>query len=169
MLTDRRGQEFVAGFMMVIVFVLVAAGLSDLWRLQVARQNLESVAYEAALRGVSRGRDWNYASSTGMMRLSSSTAQSEAQSFLTAEMSRQGLSGYSYDIRVLPDPTGGTQLNYPPMTGATAFGATNWTTTVPAVGVYVSQPVSTMLFGLVNGNAPVTLHAFGAAEAQTEQ
>jgi hypothetical protein len=114
MFGDRRGQEAVSEFMAVIVRVLVVAGITDLLRLQVARQHLEQVAYEAALRGVSRGRDWGYAGSTGMMRLSSGTAYVEAQSYMTTEMAHLGLTGYTYQIQVLPNPTGGTQPNLRP-------------------------------------------------------
>ena len=35
--------------------------------------------------------------------------------------------------------------------------------TVLAMGVYLEIPVTTTLLGILNGNAPVTLHIFAAA------
>ncbi len=166
MILDRRGQEFASGFMAVLITIVVAAGLADYNRLQTARDAIERASYEAALRGASVGRDWTYAAANGTMRLTGSAAQSAASAYLTQAMSDAGLSGYTSDIRVLPNSTGGTIAGYPPTARAAAFDAANWTTTKPAVGVYVEIAVPTMLLGLINGGANVTLHAFGAAEAQ---
>ncbi len=166
MIRQRRGQEFVSGFMVILIAILIAAGLADYNRLQTTRDAIERASYEAALRGTSAGRDWTYAAANGTMRLNGLTAQSAASAYLAQAMSDAGLNGYTSDIRVLPNPTGGAIANFPPTARASAFDAATWTTTQPAVGVYVEIAVPTMLLGLINGGANVTLHAFGAAEAQ---
>ncbi len=167
MLRNNRGQDLAVGFLAVMIFVLTAAGLADLTRLVVTRNFADRVAYEAALIGVSRGRDWNYAVSNGVLRLTSATAQTEAQSAVASMMSQAKISTYSVDVRVLPDPTGGTITGFPPVASAAAFDSANWTSSRPAVGVYVVIPMTTYLFGMVNGGAAVDVHAFGAAEVHS--
>lgn len=166
MLSDNRGQAFVAGFMLLFILILVAAGLADYYRLETVRDAAERAAYEAALRGASRGRDWDYAASTGSMRLDESVAEAEADAYLADAMQGLGQVNYTVDIRVLPETDGGTIEGYPPVTRTAAFDEVDWTAIKPAVGVYVEFPVETMLLGLVAGDQ-VELHVFGAAEAQT--
>lgn len=57
MIQDRKAQSVVWGFLAMLVFVAVAAGLVDIYRLYAARNWAYGVAQEAAMAGASRGRD----------------------------------------------------------------------------------------------------------------
>jgi len=56
---DRRAQSVVWGFLSMLVFIALAAGLVDIYRLFAARNWAYTVAQEAAMAGASRGRDWS--------------------------------------------------------------------------------------------------------------
>ena len=66
MLSDRRGQSVVWGFLCMLIFIAVSAGLIDVYRLYAARNWAYSVAQEAALAGVSKGRDWSSVTTSGL-------------------------------------------------------------------------------------------------------
>lgn len=162
MIANRRGQGMLDGLLAMLVFVMLAAVLVDVWTLYQMREFGYRVARDAAFIGASRGRDWLSLTSEGI-RLNAATAQSEAEGLIATEMAAKGITGYTTDVRVLADYNGGTIAGYPPLTQATTFGSANWTSPEPAVGVYLELPVTTAFLGILNGNAPVTLHVFAAA------
>ncbi len=144
--------------------MVLAAAIVDVYRLQDARTFAYSAANDAALRGASFGRDWTRFMATGEMSLNPYAATGAAQSALEQVMQARGMSNYQYQIGVLPTPGGGTfSLPAPCASRASLWNTTTWTETQPAVGVCVQIQVPTLLFGLVNGNQPVTVNAFAAA------
>jgi hypothetical protein len=79
-------------------------------------------------------------------------------------MQVRGLNRYQYQVGIMPNPGGGTAtLPAPCLPRASLWNSTTWTEAQPAVGVCVAVQVPTILFGLVNGNQPVTVNAFAAA------
>lgn len=145
MIRDRRGQSAVWGFLAMFVFIAIASGLVDLYRLYAARNWAYSVAQEAAMAGASRGRDWSAITVDGQMRLNAAIARDEAERLVTTEMTARGISGYTMDIRVLPDPDGGSIAGYPlrPVRLGNSLG--EWQSDEPAVGVYLEVPVNWLL------------------------
>ena len=156
----QSGQAVVLVVVLLPVFVLLAALALDLYSLTTTRAWAYRAAAEAALQGASVGRDWEAFYATGNMRLDESLAGQVALDTLNAELLQRGLSASAIDIRVLPD--GGSISHYPPQANADQWNASNWTSPRPAVGVYVSIPVTTTLLGLVGSQASV-LHVFAAA------
>jgi len=158
----ERGQSTLATIFTVIIFVLIAGTLVDVYSAWAARNWAYRAASSAALRGVTVGRNFNTFYATGQWSLDAVAAQSEAASALAAEMAARGITGYSADIRVLPAPTGGTISGYPPIARAHQAGG-DWSTGEPSVGVYISVPVRTFFLNMVNGGADFQVHAFAAA------
>jgi hypothetical protein len=156
----QSGQAVVLVVVLLPVFVLLAALALDLYSLTTARAWAYRAAGEAALQGASVGRDWEAFYATGNMQLNESLAGQVALDTLNAGLSQRGLSASSIDIQVLPD--GGSVANYPPLAQADQWNASSWTSPRPAVGVYVSIPVTTTLLGLVGGRMS-ELHVFAAA------
>jgi hypothetical protein len=161
MISDRRGQSVVWGFLCMLIFIAVSAGLIDIFRLYAARNWAYSVAQEAALAGVSKGRDWSSVSSSGM-RLNASLAQSQATAIVNSAMVQRGVSGYSLDVRVLADIGGGSVTGYPPKAVRLGNGLGNWSSNEPAVGVYLQVPVKWLLLDGLNISAK-TVSVFAAA------
>jgi len=149
MIRDRRAQSAVWGLLTILVFILIAAGLVDIYRLFAARNWAYSVAQEAALAGVSQGRDWSSVAATGTIRLTPEIATSQAQQIISIEMNTRGISRYSVDIRVLPDPSGGSITGYPPRAVRLGDNRGDWSTDEPAVGVYLTIPVEWLLLDRV--------------------
>jgi hypothetical protein len=145
MISERRAQTAVWGLLATLVFIAIAGGLVDVYRLYAARNWAYSVAQEAALAGTSKGRDWASISSSGEIRLISATAKSEAEILVIAEMAARGISGYSMDVRVLPDPAGGSIAGYPPRPVRLGSNRGNWSSNEPSVGVYLTIPVDWLL------------------------
>ena len=162
LLFDRRAQSAVWGLLTILVLVAVAGSLVDIYRLFAARNWAYSVAQEAALAGASRGRDWSAVTNGGKIRLNPTTAQSEAQNLVATEMSVRGLSRYVLDVRVLPDPTGGSISGYPLSPVRLGTGLGNWSSSEPAVGVYLEVPVSWLMLDVL-GNQPKTVRVFASA------
>jgi len=108
MVTERKAQSAVWGLLSILVLVVIAGGLVDIYRLYAARNWAYSVAQEAALAGASRGRDWDAVLTTGFIQLDQAVANSEAQNVVNSAMQARGIIGYTSSIRVLPDPFGGT-------------------------------------------------------------
>lgn len=161
---DERGNASVAGLLFTLILMVLAAAIVDVYRLQDTRTFAYSAANDAALRGASFGRDWGQFMATGDMYLDPYAATDAAQSALEQLMQTRGLTNFQYQIGVIPDPGGGTfNLPGPCVARASLWNTTTWTETQPAVGVCVQVPVPTILFGLVNGNQPVTVNAFAAA------
>ena len=167
-LSDARGSAAAAGLFATVILMLLAAALVDVYRIQDIRTFAYGAANDAALAGVSLGRDWNAYTATGELPLDSSAAQTTARDTLVAQMARRGLTAYTYQIEALPNAEGNApRMNFPRVARATWFCSAEpcaWTEAHPAVGVYVEVTVPTILFNLVNGNQPIVVHAFAAAE-----
>jgi hypothetical protein len=165
----ESGQVAVQAVLLVLLFFLLATGLVDGYLLLEARNWGYQAAQQAALAGVSQGRDWaNLASPPCLggpvpIRLVSSTAQQVATTLLKQEMALRGMtSGYTYDIRVLPDYEGGTVSGYPPIPVRLGAGRGTWSSQEPAVGVSLSFPVSTFLLSFV-GRPTVQIVVFASS------
>ena len=145
MIFEKKAQSAVIGLLFILVLLTLASGLVDIYRLYAARNWAYQVAQEAALAGVSRGRDWNSISASGEIRLNAETAISEAQYIVQAEMNSRQIVGYSMEVRALPEPNGGTISGFPPRPTRLGIGLGDWSSDEPAVGVYLTMPVSWLL------------------------
>ena len=96
------------------------------------------------------------------IKLDWAAAQSGATDILNQEMMLRGIYGYSYDVRVLEDYTGGTISGFPPSTVRLGEGRGSWSMSQPSVGVYLSFPVSTFLMSFV-GRPTVQINVFASA------
>jgi hypothetical protein len=159
---DRNAQSLLWGFLAMLIFIVVSSGLVDIYRLYAARNWAYSVAQEAAMAGASIGRDWTSVADGGDIRLNGATAQTEAQALVLAEMNARGVTGYEMDVRVLPDPEGGSISGYPPDPVRLGEGLGNWTSNEPAVGVYLEVPVSWLMLDTLNIESK-TVRVFAAA------
>jgi hypothetical protein len=162
MIQDHKAQSIVWGFLAMMVFVAVASGLVDIYRLYAARNWAYGVAQEAAMTGASRGRDWTSISSGGNMRLNESVAMDETQKMISAEMAARGISQYVLDVRVLPGTAGGSITGYPPHPVRLGSGMGNWSSNEPAVGVYLEVPVNWLLLETLDAQVK-TIRVFAAA------
>jgi len=154
---------------------MIAAALVDVYMLLEARNWGYQVAQQAALAGVSIGRDWSGVTvSTGdcdgpaPVTLKTTVSQNVAVQYVTAAAEYRDLDTYTFDVRVIDDVEGGTLRGYPPRSIRLGSGLGNWSSNEPAVGVYFSFPVSTFLLSLV-GQPTVQVNSFAsAAVAQPE-
>jgi hypothetical protein len=162
MIRDRRAQSVVWGFLGMLVFIALASGLVDIYRLYAARNWAYGVAQEAAMAGASRGRDWSSFMVDGNVRLDPDQSSAQAQSVIVFAMSSREIAGYVVDVRVLPDPGGGSVAGYPPRPVRMASGAGNWNSNEPAVGVYLEVPVNWIMLDMLNLNEK-TVRVFAAA------
>lgn len=161
---EERGSASIAGLLFTLILMVLAAAIVDVYRLQDTRTFAYSAANDAALRGAGLGRDWNRFMTTGEMFLDPYVATSAAQDALVHAMQTRGIATYQYQIGVIPNPGGGTfNLPAPCVSRASFWNTTTWTETQPAVGVCIQIQVPTILFGLINGNQPITVNAFAAA------
>jgi len=163
MIADRRGQAIAAGIMLVMLFVMIAGAIYDVYQLTATRAWAYRIVGKAALAGVQGGRDFSYFMSTGNIALNTVVAESVATDFAQYALTARELSDYTLEVEVLPWPGGGTVGGFPPVARANQFGGTTWTAPEPSVGVYLAVPVDTVFFGLVNGGGPVNVHVFAAA------
>jgi hypothetical protein len=145
---DRRGQSAVWGLLAILVFVTVAGGLVDIYRLYAARNWAYSIAQEAALAGASRGRDWSAVLNYGLIQLDQFVASSEAQKVVNSAMQARGITEYTSSIRVLPDPFGGTVSGFPPHPVRLGESLSDWSSNEPAVGVYLEVQVQWTILNL---------------------
>jgi hypothetical protein len=134
----------------MLVFIALAAGLVDIYRLFAARNWAYTVAQEAAMAGASRGRDWSTLMVDGNIRLDPTISREAAETLLTAAMLDRGIDTYVLDVRVLSDPGGGTIAGYPPRPVRLGSGMGNWTSDEPAVGVYLEVPVNWLMLDMLN-------------------
>lgn len=162
MISERRAQTAAWGLLVMLVFIAIASSLVDIYRLYTARNWAYSVAQEAALAGTSKGRDWTSISSSGEIRLVSATAKSETEKLVVAEMAARGISGYTMDVRVLPNPAGGSIAGYPPRTVRLGSNRGIWSSNGPSVGVYLTMPVEWLLLDKV-GITEKSISVFAAA------
>ncbi len=165
---DETGQAAVASFVLTMILVLIAGGLVDVYRLQEARNWGYRAAEAAALAGATLGRDLAplYDPAIEGPRVDPVTGHIRAEEVLRESLDRRGVTDASYQIEVLE--WGGTMLGFPPVARADMWMASDWTSSEPAVGVYLEMPVETWLLGLVSGDKAVDVHVFAAA-AVTEQ
>jgi len=164
----ERGQVAVLAVLLIIVFVLAASALVDAYALLEARSWGYQAAQQAALAGVSQGRDWSSldtppcSGGPAPIRLVAATAQNAAEDLLQQEMDLRGIGSYTSDVRVLPDYDGGTISGYLPVPVRLGEGRGSWSVTEPSVGVYLSFPVRTFLMSFV-GRPTVQIDVFAAA------
>jgi hypothetical protein len=166
MIHDRRAQSAMWGLLLFLVLILAAGVVVDVYELFTIRNWAYSVAQEAALSGVSRGRDW----ATGTVpngggspafALVSAAARTEALTVVASEMAVRGVVGYQVDVRILADSGGGTTPGYPPHP-VRLGGSGDWSSAEPAVGVYLEVPVQLQLLNFL-GLGVQTVHVFAAA------
>jgi hypothetical protein len=150
----------------ILLLVLLAAGSVDLVRLWVTRAWAYRAAEAAALAGVAQGRDYGAYVATGAVALHAEAARSAAENALRQALQARGITTAAYDVRVHPTDVPTTYSGYPPLARA-GMTAGDWSPLQPGVAVYLEVPVQPLLYGWVNGNAPVLLHVFAAAEVVT--
>jgi len=150
MISERKGQTTLWGFLTMLVLIAIASGLVDIYRLYAARNWAYSSAQEAALTGASRGRDWGTLMASNEMKVDSATAKAEAEGVLMAEMASRGISGYTMDVRVLPDGGGGSIAGFPPRPVRLGESLGQWSSNEPAVGVYLEVPVDWLMLDMLN-------------------
>jgi len=146
----------------MLVFIAIASGLVDIYRLYAARNWAYSVAQEAAMTGASRGRDWSSLMVDGNVRLDPDISNAQAQGVIDSAMSSRGVATYVKEVRVLPDPGGGSIAGFPPQPVRLASGAGSWNSSEPAVGVYLEVPVNWLMLDMLNLNEK-TVRVFAAA------
>jgi hypothetical protein len=164
----ERGQVAVQAVLLILLFFLLAIALVDVYAMLEARNWGYQAAQQAAMAGVSQGRDWSSladppcAGGPAPIKLDWAAAQSGATDILNQEMLLRGIYGYSYDVRVLEDYTGGTVSGYPPVPVRLGSSLGQWSSTEPAVGVYLSFQVSTFMMSFV-GRPSVQVNVFASA------
>jgi hypothetical protein len=141
MMTERKAQSAVWGLLSILILVVMAGGLVDIYRLYAARNWAYTLAQESALAGASHGRDWDAVHTTGLIQLDTTVASSSAQAVITSAMQARGITGYTAVIRVLPDPSGGMVSGFPPRPVRLGESLGDWSSNEPAVGVYLEVPV----------------------------
>jgi hypothetical protein len=157
-----RGQSAVLALLCLMIFVAIAGGLVDIYRLFAARNWLQNVAFEAATAGATQGIDWSSISDPNGVSLNSTTAVATAEQIVTAEMQTRGITVYTATVRVIPGARGGTVANFPPAQSRLIDSGSDWITNQPAVGVYIEMPVSWVMLDTI-GIVSKSVHAFGAA------
>jgi hypothetical protein len=166
MIRDRRAQGTVWGLLLFLVIMLSTGVLVDVYEMFTVRNWAYGLAQEAALAGVSRGRDWatgTVPAGGGQVEFSLvyTTARSEALAVVASEMLVRRVTGYQVDVRVLADSAGGTIPGYPPR--PVRLGASgDWSSPEPAVGVYLEVPVQPQLLNFF-GLGVRTVQVFAAA------
>jgi len=166
----ESGQAMVLSLLFLSVLLLLAAGMVDVYSLLEMRSSAYQAAQQAALAGVSDGRDWSSATippasgCTGprAIELDEAAARAAAMSTLTAELSNRGVTNYTADVRVLPAWDGGSVSGYPPIPVRTGASRGYWSSSEPAVGVYLRISVDTFFLALV-GRPAVDVVAFSSA------
>ena len=163
---DEHGQIASLVAVLSMLFIGLAGALIDVYVLLEARNWGYQAAQQAALVGVSKGREWSgITTNRGClepMTLNAGTARTEAENLLQMEMNLRGISNYDHDVRVLPDANGGSVSGFPPETVRLGAGRGGWSATEPSVGVYLSFPVSTFLMPFF-GRPQVQIDVFSAS------
>jgi hypothetical protein len=166
MTRDLRAQAAVWGLLLFLMLIPSIGVIVDVYALFVVRNWAYSVAQEAALTGVSHGREWATGTVPGgggqpEFSLDAATASSEALRVVAAEMAVRGVVGYQVDVRVLPSPGGGTISGFPPRS-VRLGGSGDWSSPEPAVAVYLEVPVQPQFLDFV-GLGVRSVHVFAAA------
>ncbi len=161
----ESGQIAVLIVVLAMLFTGLAGALIDVYVLLEARNWAYQAAQQAALVGVSKGREWSgITSERGClepMTLNAGTARSEAESLLQKEMNLRGISDYDHEVRVLPGAVGGSISGFPPETVRLGEGRGGWSMSEPSVGIYLSFPVQTFLMSFF-GRPQVQIDIFAA-------
>jgi len=159
------GQIAVLIVVLAMLFTGLAGALVDVYVLLEARNWAYQVAQQAALVGVSKGREWSGITSDRgcleAMTLDEGTARSEAESLLQKEMGLRGITNYDHEVRVLPDAAGGSVPGFPPESVRLGEGRGAWSMSEPSVGVYLSFQVQTFLLAFF-GRPHVQIDVFAA-------
>ncbi len=162
---SESGQIAVLVVILAMLFIGLVGALVDVYVLLEARNWAYQAAQQAALVGVSKGREWSgITSDRGClepMTLNEGTAHSEAESLLQKEMNLRGISDYNHEVRVLPDANGGSVSGFPPETVRLGESRGSWSMSEPSVGVYLSFPVQTFLMPFF-GRPQVQIDVFAA-------
>jgi hypothetical protein len=178
----RRGQILALAVVIFFLFFLVATVLIDIYTLFEARNWGYRVAQQAALAGVSgSSTKWVIYQPTidptadtptpGVpgcidpvwIELDPVEAEAAADAMLAKEMGIRGVGGYYREIEVHEQASGGDTLLWPPSGVRLGVSSPDWSTSNPAVGVYLSFHVDTFLLSII-GIAPGNIHVFAAAE-----
>ena len=69
MRAQERGQIVIAGALLLLILILVAGGLVDVYRLQAIRDWAYRAAEASALNGAAQGRDFSTVYTVGQPRL----------------------------------------------------------------------------------------------------
>jgi len=165
---SEKGQAAVWGMLLTAVFLLVVAALVDVYCLVETRNWAYAVAQEAALGGASRGRDWRAVVSSGQMKLDEALARREAVDLVEVEMASRGVTAYNMDVRVLPNPDGGAIPGYPPRPVRLGDRMGEWSTSEPAVGVYLELAVDTPLLKFAGLSSGIVYTFVAAGVVQPE-
>ncbi len=162
---SESGQIAVLVVVLTMLFTGLAGALIDVYVLLEARNWAYQAAQQAALVGVSKGREWSgITSDRGClepMTLNEGTARSEAEGLLQQEMNLRGITNYDHDVRVLPGAAGGSASGFPPQTVRLGEGRGSWSMSEPSVGVYLTFPVQTFLLPFI-GHPQVQIDVFAA-------
>lgn len=163
----KQGQAAVEALFATMVFLLLVAGVYDVYAAYTARDWGYEIASESARRGVIEGQEWPPTQfyHTGAFVLNPHKAKQKAKEHLLTELNARGIpsSDYSYDIRVLPN--GGHISGFPPQGRANQItGSANWNESYPSVSVYLQLKVPTAFLGLIS-RSEYDVHVFAAAEA----
>jgi len=161
----ESGQIAVLIVILAMLFIGLAGALIDVYVLLEARNWAYQAAQQAALVGVSKGREWSGITSDRgcleRMTLNEGISRSEAESLLQQEMNLRGITNYDYEVRVLPDAAGGSVSGFPPQTVRLGEGRGGWSMAEPSVGVYLFFPVQTFLMPFF-GRPQVQIDVFAA-------
>jgi hypothetical protein len=175
------GQISVLAAVLILLFVLVTCGLIDVYHAEETRNWAYRAAQQAAMAGVSKGRNWELVQATPdpsiptpdaslgecadapLMNLNYDDAYAAARGRLIQEMAFRGVTGYAYDIRVITSALGGSEVGFPPNAVRLGDGRGHWQTSRPAVGVYLTFQADTFLLSFI-GIRQIPIYVFSAAE-----
>ena len=155
------GQAMILGLFFLLVFLALGAALVDGYALVEARNWGYQAVQQSALAGASTGRRWDSVED-GCIELDESRAYETATSVLESELDRRGLSGFHFEVQVLPGAFGGSLPDFPPQSVRLAGWQMGWTVHEPAVGVYLSFPVHTFFLSIFHLPS-VPIYVFASA------
>jgi hypothetical protein len=158
---NDRGSIGPAALLFVLLAIVVAGGVVDLYRLQEAKAWAYRTAEAAAIVGATQGRDLNPVYTVGQPRVDPGVGGAAAEVALAEAMAIRGVTIYEYDVAVWE--WGGEVANFPLVPQADLWQETAWFVDEPSVGVYVRMPVDTFLLGLVFGSDVEYVHAAAVA------
>jgi Flp pilus assembly protein TadG len=162
---DGRGNGAVMGVLATALLILLTGAVYDAYSAYHYRTWGYQVAGEAARRAaqasVLADRADFYAS--GQIGLDATAARDAAESFLSDAFQQKGIAAYSYDVRVITAPGGGTVAGFPSVRQASLDGR-DMHLGGPGVGVYLEFSIPTAWLGLASRHE-YRIHVFSSAEA----